>query len=71
MPHEKSDDGTSRIVQLLSDARQLRDSGVGEPWIHKCEDLVSEYRRLELRFRQLEADISASEPQSSDDTIVL
>ncbi len=71
MPHDKYDEDAVRILETLSDVKGLQSRGINNRWIENCTDLVEQYRRLEQQARQLEAELSRQEEQSSDDTLVL
>ena len=71
MPHDKYDEDAGRILETLSDEKGLQSRGINNRWIENCADLVEQYRRLEQQARQLEAELSRQEEQSSDDTLVL
>jgi hypothetical protein len=71
MPSDNPDKETQRIVRNLSDAERLSGQGVSDEWIRSCADLVEEFQRLQQRFQELETQLSRSEPESSQDTLLL
>lgn len=70
MSDEQMNPDERRVVESLADPRALRETGVSEDWIKQCEELVTEYRRLQQQFQELEKRLSGSEGQSPQDTVV-
>jgi hypothetical protein len=71
MSSDNRDQETQRIVRNLSDAERLAGQGVSDEWIRSCAELVSEFQRLQEQFRDLETRLSRTEPESSQDTLLL
>jgi hypothetical protein len=71
MPNDQPDPEIQRIVRKLSDARRLVQQGASDEWIQSCADLVSEFQRLQEQFKELESQLSRSEGESSQDTLLL
>lgn len=69
MPEREHD--AARLLQTLSDRGAMQRLGIDDQWIQRCELLVAEFRRLDQRFRDLEAELNRSAPSSSQDTIVI
>jgi len=71
MPNDNLDNEMQRIVRELSDARRLSSLGVSDEWLRACAELVGEFQRLQQRFQELDAQLSRSEGESSQDTLLL
>jgi hypothetical protein len=69
--NDDRDQESQRIVRNLSDAERLSAEGVSDDWVRICAELVSEFQRLQQQFRDLESQLTRTESESSQDTLLL
>lgn len=65
------DAAVRRAMRRLADRRRMAQQGIDAAWIERCALLIEEYRQLQQRFQELEAELGSEAEGSSDDTIVM